>query len=55
MSNEMTTAKREATLTIQQMATRSGLSEYTLRYYEKIGLMFAAHADMATAFLLALD
>ena len=39
MSNEMTTAKREATLTIQQMATRSGLSEYTLRYYEKIGLI----------------
>lgn len=35
----MTAAKSEATLTIQQMAARSGLSEYTLRYYEKIGLI----------------
>jgi DNA-binding transcriptional MerR regulator len=29
----------EATLTIQHMAERSGLSEYTLRYYEKIGII----------------
>jgi Predicted transcriptional regulators len=35
----MTTAKPEVTLTIQQMAARSGLSEYTLRYYEKIGFI----------------
>lgn len=35
----MMTAKPEATLTIQQVAARSGLSEYTLRYYEKIGLI----------------
>ena len=29
----------EATLTIKQMAAQSGLSEYTLRYYEKVGLI----------------
>lgn len=39
MSNNTTTATPETTLTIQQVATRSGLSEYTLRYYEKIGLI----------------
>jgi DNA-binding transcriptional MerR regulator len=33
------TAKPEATLTIKQMAAQSGMSEYTLRYYEKIGLI----------------
>ena len=27
------------TLTIQEMARRSGLSEHTLRYYERIGLL----------------
>jgi DNA-binding transcriptional MerR regulator len=38
MSHEMT-ATPEATLTIKQMAAQSGMSEYTLRYYEKIGLI----------------
>lgn len=38
MSRDITT-KPEATLTIKQMAAQSGLSEYTLRYYEKIGLI----------------
>ncbi len=33
------TAIPEATLTIKQMAAQSGMSEYTLRYYEKIGLI----------------
>ncbi len=32
-------AQPETTLTIKQMATQSGLSEYTLRYYEKVGLI----------------
>ena len=27
------------TLTIQKMARQSGLSEHTLRYYERIGLL----------------
>lgn len=39
MSRDITLTQPEATLTIKQMATRSGLSEYTLRYYEKIGLI----------------
>ena len=34
-----TFAQKEAILTIKQMAAQSGLSEYTLRYYEKIGLI----------------
>ncbi len=34
-----TIAQPEATLTIKQMAVQSGLSEYTLRYYEKVGLI----------------
>jgi DNA-binding transcriptional MerR regulator len=38
MLREMTT-QPEATLTIKQMAAQSGMSEYTLRYYEKIGLI----------------
>ncbi|SRR5258706_10753863 len=38
MSHDIT-ATPEATLTIQQMAAQSGMSEYTLRYYEKIGLI----------------
>jgi DNA-binding transcriptional MerR regulator len=29
----------EPTLTIQEMAAQSGLSEHTLRYYERIGLL----------------
>ena len=33
------TDQLEATLTIKQMAAQCGLSEYTLRYYEKIGLI----------------
>ncbi|MBO0779266.1 MAG: MerR family transcriptional regulator [Ktedonobacteraceae bacterium] len=39
MSRDITTAKPEAPFTIQQMAAQSGLSEYTLRYYEKVGLI----------------
>ena len=34
-----TLAPPEATLTIKQMSAQSGLSEYTLRYYEKVGLI----------------
>ena len=36
---QATLAPPEATLTIKQMAAQSGLSEYTLRYYEKAGLI----------------
>lgn len=39
MTNLIDTAPPEATLTIKQVAAQSGLSEYTLRYYEKIGLI----------------
>lgn len=39
MSRDITKTKSEATLTIQQMAAQSGMSEYTLRYYEKVGLI----------------
>jgi DNA-binding transcriptional MerR regulator len=39
MLQDITTAKPEETLTIKQMAAQSGMSEYTLRYYEKIGLI----------------
>lgn len=39
MSQQRTRAKPEVTFTIQQVAAISGLSEYTLRYYEKIGLI----------------
>ena len=38
MSRDIT-AIPEATLTIKQMAAQSGISEYTLRYYEKIGII----------------
>ena len=38
MSHDIT-ATPEATLTIKQMAAQSGMSEYTLGYYEKIGLI----------------
>ncbi len=34
-----TLAQPEAILTIKQMAAQSGLSEYTLHYYEKVGLI----------------
>jgi DNA-binding transcriptional MerR regulator len=33
------TTRPEGTLTIKQVAAQSGISEYTLRYYEKIGLI----------------
>ena len=33
------TTQPEVTLTIRQMAAQSGLSEYTLRYYKKVGLI----------------
>ena len=35
----------EETLTIQEMARRSGLSEHTLRYYERIGLLTPVPRD----------
>ncbi len=41
MPNEMTRAAPAATFTIQPMAASCGLSEYTLRSYEKIGRMRA--------------
>ncbi len=37
--------ERAAGLTIQEMARRSGFSEPTLRYYEKIGLLGAVARD----------
>jgi DNA-binding transcriptional MerR regulator len=39
MSQDITTTKPDATLTIREMAAVSGISEYTLRYYEKVGLI----------------
>lgn len=33
------------TLTIQQMAERTGLSEHTLRYYERVGLLDTVERD----------
>jgi DNA-binding transcriptional MerR regulator len=39
MISDISIAQTEATLTIKQMAELSGMSEYTLRYYEKIGLI----------------
>lgn len=38
MSRDITSIT-ETTLTIKQVAAQSGMSEYTLRYYEKIGLI----------------
>jgi DNA-binding transcriptional MerR regulator len=37
--------KEKATLTIQQVATRTGLSVHTLRYYEKMELMLSIQRD----------
>lgn len=39
MISNIPIAQTEATLTIKQMADLSGMSEHTLRYYEKIGLI----------------
>lgn len=39
MISDISIAQTEATLTIKQMARLSGMSEYTLRYYEKVGLI----------------
>lgn len=40
MSRDITlTTQPEATLTIKEMAATCGMSEHTLRYYEKIGLI----------------
>jgi DNA-binding transcriptional MerR regulator len=38
MSRDITSTA-ETTLTIKQVAAQTGMSEYTLRYYEKIGLI----------------
>ncbi len=43
-----TIAQPEATLTIKQMAVQSGLSEYTLRYYEKVGLIMPIPRDRSS-------
>ncbi|MFY1616482.1 MerR family transcriptional regulator [Micromonospora sp. WMMD736] len=40
-----TKAAPEAPLSIQEMAQRSGFSEPTLRYYEKVGLLGAVPRD----------
>ncbi|MEV7341781.1 MerR family transcriptional regulator [Streptomyces sp. NPDC093544] len=40
-----TTAGQAVGLTVQEMARRSGFSEPTLRYYEKIGLLGAVARD----------
>ena len=40
-----TTQQHKADLTIQEMAAQSGLSEHTLRYYERIGLLTAIPRD----------
>ncbi|MEV0072749.1 MULTISPECIES: MerR family transcriptional regulator [unclassified Amycolatopsis] len=39
------TGEQAAGLTVQEMARRSGFSEPTLRYYEKIGLLGAVARD----------
>jgi DNA-binding transcriptional MerR regulator len=39
MISDISITQTEATLTIKQMARLSGMSEYTLRYYEKVGLI----------------
>lgn len=39
------TGQQAAGLTVQEMARRSGFSESTLRYYEKIGLLGAVARD----------
>ncbi|KIF75937.1 MerR family transcriptional regulator [Streptomyces sp. 150FB] len=39
------TGERTAGLTVQEMARRSGFSEPTLRYYEKIGLLGTVARD----------
>jgi DNA-binding transcriptional MerR regulator len=39
------TEERAVDLTVQEMARRSGFSEPTLRYYEKIGLLGAVGRD----------
>ncbi|WP_427921010.1 MerR family transcriptional regulator [Streptomyces sp. cg40] len=39
------TSEQTADLTVQEMARRSGFSEPTLRYYEKIGLLGAVARD----------
>jgi DNA-binding transcriptional MerR regulator len=39
LEHPTSTKPEETSFTIQQMAARSGLSEYTLRYYEKVGLL----------------
>ena len=40
--------EQEDTLTIREMAQRSGLSEYTLRYYERIGLLTPIPRDQSS-------
>ncbi|MFI7346063.1 MerR family transcriptional regulator [Streptomyces sp. NPDC049936] len=42
------TRGRDRDLTIQEMARRSGFSEPTLRYYEKIGLLGAVARDTSS-------
>ena len=39
MIRDIPITQTEAPLTIKQMADLSGMSEYTLRYYEKVGLI----------------
>ena len=43
----MDTMTTPTTLTIQQMAERSGLTAHTLRYYERVGLHVAGSARPA--------
>lgn len=38
----------QETLTIQEMARQSGLSEHTLRYYERIGLLTSIPRDLSS-------
>lgn len=44
MANEID-AKKSAHFTLQEVVQRSGLSEHTLRYYEKIGLLNRVRRD----------
>lgn len=48
MTQNTMIAKPESLLTIQQMADQSGLSEHTLRYYEKIGLIALIPRDASS-------
>ena len=48
MISNIPIVQTEATLTIKQMADLSGMSEHTLRYYERIGLLDRVKRDSSS-------